>query len=163
MHKARKEYREKFGPALKKKKKIFYQKNREAIRAKQKEYSKDSRPKLREYRRKYYLLKKDDPAFFLIERLRGRVRACVKNRKFSVSEYTACSGADLRKHLETLFTPGMTWESYGYRGWHIDHIVPLSLFDLSDPVEQKKACHYTNLQPLWAEDNMRKGNSLIRG
>jgi hypothetical protein len=53
----------------------------------------------------------------------------------------------------------MSWENYGK--WHIDHIKPLSLFDLEDPEQLKQACHYTNLQPLWAEENIRKGNRYV--
>jgi len=55
------------------------------------------------------------------------------------------------------FKPGMTWDNYGYYGWHIDHKVPCSNFDLSKPEEQYKCFHYTNLQPLWAEENLIKG------
>lgn len=61
-------------------------------------------------------------------------------------------------HIESLWLPGMTWENRGRWGWHIDHIKPCSLFDMTDP-EQAKACwHYTNLQPLWWRDNLRKGD-----
>jgi hypothetical protein len=55
----------------------------------------------------------------------------------------------------------MTWDNYGMYGWHIDHINPLSSFDLSDRNQFLEACHYTNLQPLWAQDNLIKSNKLI--
>ena len=58
---------------------------------------------------------------------------------------------------ESLFQSGMTWENHGKYGWHIDHIRPCSSFDLTDPEQQKLCCHYTNLQPLWAKDNLSKG------
>ena len=51
----------------------------------------------------------------------------------------------------------MTWENYGRNGWEIDHIKPLSKCDLTDPEQFKEVCNYTNLQPLWAEDNLSKG------
>jgi hypothetical protein len=50
----------------------------------------------------------------------------------------------------------MTWENWAHRGWHLDHIRPLASFDLTDESQLKEAIHYTNLQPLWAEDNIRK-------
>ena len=72
-----------------------------------------------------------------------------------------CSSEFLRNHLKSQFTEGMTWENYGYYGWHIDHIKPCASFDLSD-IEQQKLCfHYSNLQPLWAKDNMKKRNKII--
>ena len=68
---------------------------------------------------------------------------------------------ELKVYLERLFHPGMTWDNLGRYDknrptWHIDHIKPLSLFDLTDNEQVKLACHYTNLQPLWAEENLRK-------
>lgn len=51
----------------------------------------------------------------------------------------------------------MTWDNHAPKGWHVDHIVPLSLFDLRDSVQQKKAFHVSNLQPLWAKENLSKG------
>ena len=65
---------------------------------------------------------------------------------------------ELWVHLERQFTQGMTKENHGKYGWHVDHIKPCSSFDLSD-IEQQKLCfHYTNLQPLWAKDNIKKSN-----
>ena len=71
-----------------------------------------------------------------------------------------CNWDQLRAHLESLFLPGMTWENYGRFGWHIDHIITLSAFDLSDGVQLKKASNYMNLQPLWREDNLAKSNKF---
>lgn len=70
-------------------------------------------------------------------------------------EYVGCSPAFLREHLENLFTDGMTWENQGE--WHIDHIRPCASFDLTTEEERHKCFHYTNLQPLWAADNISKG------
>jgi hypothetical protein len=62
-------------------------------------------------------------------------------------------------HLESKFLPGMTWENRGVKPgqWSIDHIKPLSAFNLTDRMQLLEACHYTNLQPLWHSDNVRKG------
>lgn len=73
-------------------------------------------------------------------------------------ESLGCSPDELKKHLEAQFTDGMNWDNYGLKGWHMDHIVPMDSFNLKDKQEYLKACHYTNLQPLWAEDNLSKGN-----
>jgi hypothetical protein len=69
-----------------------------------------------------------------------------------------CSIADLKTYLENKFTENMTWDNYG--DWHIDHILPLDSFNLTDREQFKQAVHYTNLQPLWAQDNLIKGATL---
>ena len=73
-------------------------------------------------------------------------------------ELLGCDVLTLKKHLESQFKDGMSWGNYGRKGWHIDHIIPLDQFNLIDLEEQKKAFYYTNLQPLWAIDNLIKGN-----
>lgn len=70
-----------------------------------------------------------------------------------------CSIDSLKHHLEQQFQPGMTWQNHGE--WHIDHKKPLSTFDLTDRVQFLQASHYTNLQPLWAVDNLRKSNKCL--
>ena len=68
---------------------------------------------------------------------------------------------ELKEHLEKQFKEGMSWENYGFYGWHIDHILPLSSFDLTKAEEQKKAFHYTNLQPLSAKENLQKYSKIL--
>lgn len=63
-------------------------------------------------------------------------------------------------YIESKFLSGMTWQNHTRTGWHIDHIMPCASFDLTDPEQQKKCFHYSNLQPLWAEDNLRKGDKV---
>jgi hypothetical protein len=96
-------------------------------------------------------------------RLRTRLRkrlyhALVDGSKVgSAVRDLGCTIPELRLHLEKLFQSGMTWENWSPTGWHIDHIKPLANFDLTDRPQFLKACHYTNLQPLWASDNLAKG------
>jgi hypothetical protein len=95
--------------------------------------------------------------------LRGRLKGVIKSQNArktsSAVRDLGCTIPELRVRLESLFCPGMTWGNYGYRGWHIDHIRPLSSFDLTDPEQQRLACHYTNLQPLWAAENLAKSDN----
>ena len=76
-------------------------------------------------------------------------------------ELLGCSVEELKAHLESKFKDGMTWDNYGIKGWHIDHIIPCSAFNLTDPEQQKKCFHYTNLQPLWWQENLTKRNKII--
>ncbi len=70
-----------------------------------------------------------------------------------------CTILELKAYLEARFLPGMTWKNHGLKGWHIDHIRPLTSFDLADRAQLLQAVHYTNLQPLWWQDNLRKADS----
>jgi hypothetical protein len=103
-----------------------------------------------------------DHNFKLIKKTRTAMyMALIDNAKSGhTTELLGCSIEELRNHLERLFLPGMSWDNYGMHGWHIDHIIPVSYFDFTDPEQQKRAWHYTNLQPLWAEDNLKKSNKI---
>lgn len=90
----------------------------------------------------------------LARSLRKRLRSAISTG--SAVSNLGCSVSELKSYLESKFQSGMSWSNRSK--WHIDHIVPLSKFDLSNPEELKKACHYSNLQPMWAFDNMSKGN-----
>jgi hypothetical protein len=63
-----------------------------------------------------------------------------------------------KKHIESKFKEGMEWLNHGL--WHIDHIIPIAAFDLTDRHQLLAAAHYTNLQPLWAKDNLKKGSRV---
>lgn len=96
--------------------------------------------------------------------LRIRLRLSLKDKPHkSVLKYLGCSLSELKVHLELQFEEDMTWDNYGsyskhIKRWNIDHIKPLSKFDLSNEEELAKACHYTNLRPMWAIDNLIKNN-----
>lgn len=90
--------------------------------------------------------------------LRNRLRIAIYNQQKNGSAIKdlGCSVEEFKKHLESKFQDGMTWENWG--AWHIDHIKPLSSFNLSNREEFLKACNYNNMQPLWAKDNLAKGS-----
>lgn len=118
--------------------------------------------KEREYVNRKY---KTDILHQLSKRLRDRLRGALRRyfqpnlyrKRCSAVKSLGCSLDQLKLHLENQFKPGMTWENRG-KAWHIDHIKPISKFNLLEQSEQEKACHYTNLQPLWAKENLSKGN-----
>ena len=104
-----------------------------------------------------------DPVAAIENRMRNRVyhalRAHFKGTARGAVNTTAlvgCSMPELAAYLESQFLPGMTWQDR--RKWHIDHKRPCSTFNLSDPAQQRACFHYTNLQPLWAADNLRKSS-----
>lgn len=108
--------------------------------------------------------RKKDHAYRVKKNLRRRVNQVITrpNKKCdSTFKLLGCSLEEFLQHLEKQFIQGMTWQNYGNRGWHIDHIIPCASFDLSDPEQQKICFHYTNLQPLWAEDNLRKSDKIF--
>jgi hypothetical protein len=89
---------------------------------------------------------------------------CFDNSKNIIKSNTTfdiigCSPEFLKQHIEKLFLNEMSWENYGLFGWHIDHIIPLS--SSKNESEFYRLCHYTNLQPLWAEDNLKKSNKIL--
>jgi hypothetical protein len=100
-----------------------------------------------------------DTTHKIIHALRQRLYYAVKlqeGNKQSTFDLLGCSIDFLKDYLESLFRDNMTWDNYGKNGWHIDHIIPCAAFDLTDPEQQKRCFHYTNLQPLWAHENSKK-------
>lgn len=163
--------------------KIYNTKNKEKIAKSCADYYKINQDKLKECRKEYRLIniskikdyksshKKerniqlrqrylDDINYKLATNLRCRLYSILKsNAKIgSAVKNLGCSIEFLKQYLESKFQEGMSWENYG--NWHIDHILPLSKFDLTNREQFLKVCNYTNLQPLWAIDNIKKGNKI---
>ena len=101
---------------------------------------------------------KTDPNFKLRCTIRRRLNNVKKGlaKTCKYEDMFGCTFTELRIYIESKFQPGMSWCNHNRNGWHIDHIEPLCRFDLTDPEQLKEACHYTNLQPLWAEDHKVK-------
>ena len=136
------------------KNKLYKQRNAAQISKKAKEYYKKNKAKLILYNK---LKRQLDINFRISDSLRHRIWKALKGicKSKKTLELLGCSVAELKQHLEKKFTEGMSFDNYGK--WHIDHIRPCAKFDLSKGEEQKKCFHYTNLQPLWAEENLKKG------
>jgi hypothetical protein len=123
-------------------------------------YKANKGEKLREKRRLYERNKRiEDVNFRIAQNLRVRLRCALKNNSklSSAVELLGISIEEFKNYLQDKFQPDMSWNNYGE--WHIDHILPISKFDLTNLEGLKLACHYTNLQPLWAEDNLRKSDN----
>lgn len=129
-------------------KSIYYLKNKERINKRQRKYEKF----------KYY----SDPAYRLASKTRARLREYIRKLKIPKNDrahkYLGCNYQFFKKYIESKFTEGMTWDDFLLGKIHIDHIRPISSFNLFDEAELKKAFHYTNCQPLWAKDNLRKSD-----
>lgn len=105
-----------------------------------------------------------DPEFRVNRNLRSRISGALRRvlAKKGAASFTllGCSVPELMVHLESLFRPGMTWENYG-PVWHVDHIRPCDSFNLLDIGQQRLCFHWTNLQPLFAAENIAKGNKYV--
>lgn len=137
---------------------LYYQRHRDKIKKKTTKYSKENREKLNASTRKRSAhLRKTNPLYVLKRRLRNRLHYALKreywknNSKFN--ESIGCSLEELKQHMESKFLSGMSWDNKSE--WYIDHKIPLS--NATNEETLFKLCHYTNLQPLWKIDNIKKG------
>jgi hypothetical protein len=114
-------------------------------------------------KRRYHEVDKHNIQYVIRNNTRRRLRlALLRGNSFPVDSalrLCGCSVPDLMAHLQSQFKEGMHWNNYGK--WHIDHIRPCASFDLTDPEKQRQCFHYSNLQPLWAKENLSKGAKLI--
>jgi hypothetical protein len=150
--------------------KEYYSKNTDKVKDREREKRKSNpeifkkyelkrKTKRKEYYSKYFLKRREnDNLFKMSGNLRNRINKFIKNKSKSTEIIIGISFDKLKIYLESKFIEGMTWSNYGFNGWHIDHIIPLS--SAQNEEEMYKLCHYTNLQPLWAEENLRKGKKI---
>lgn len=96
--------------------------------------------------------------------LRNRIKHFLRSKNFNPKlnltyNIIGCSPEEFKQFIESKFVDGMSWENYSHKGWHIDHVIPLSSANTEEEVF--KLCHYTNLQPLWSNENYKKGDKII--
>jgi len=135
------------------------QRNLEKVRKSSRESNRRNAPRILLRQKSRY---DNDPVFKLLMIQRVRIRRALNGvmKLARTIELVGCSGDEFRKHIESQFKSGMSWKNYGRKGWHIDHIRPCASFNLRDPSQQRECFHYSNLQPLWAIENIRKGKHL---
>lgn len=156
-----KKYYEENRPKFLELNKKWYRKNIAKVRVLSKEYREKNKDKIRTEKAEYTKKRLGiDIQFRIRTRLRDRFNKAMQGnyKNGSAVQDLGCSVDFLKQYLESQFTEGMTWENWGkgHGKWQIDHIVPMSAFDLTDRQQVLLACHYGNLQPLWFEDNERK-------
>lgn len=138
----------------------YYSNNLEKIKSYKKKWYKNNPNYMTNYDKKR---KKIDPEYKLWKNIRNRTSNYLKleniNKNNSTYELIGLMPNELKIYLESKFIDGMSWDNYGLYGWHIDHKIPLSSAKTEDEIY--KLCHYTNLQPLWSEDNLKKGCKII--
>lgn len=128
---------------------------------KHRQWSRDNRDRVRECKRVWLKMKMTDPSFRMERALRAMLhrtlRVASSEKTSRTCEMVGYNGHDLRSHIERQFTKGMSWENYGE--WHIDHIIPISEHIASGETDPSVINCLTNLRPIWAKENLRKGGS----
>jgi hypothetical protein len=164
LRESRKAQRENNPERFREKYKRWYEKNKEKpLESRYKPKPRDKQ-KTRETNRIWQRERlRNDPEFKIKSILRTRIAVVLKsiktNKTIKTEDLLGCSFAEFVEYIENLFTEGMTWGNHGRYGWHVDHLRPCASFDLTDINQQRQCFHYTNLQPLWATDNLKKGDS----
>lgn len=134
-------------------------KNLEEQRLRTSEWAKNNRDHINKYKKR---IRDNNPIVKIKDNVRRRIDYFLKTNDTQKNNKTfdivGCDPQFLKEYLENQFKEGMSWENYGLYGWHIDHKIPLSSAETENEIY--KLCHYTNLQPLWAEENLSKGSKI---
>lgn len=160
-----KEYREKNEEYQKQRHKKYDEENRQKILIRKKLYKQKNKDKLnKQAKERHYNRYHSDINYKLKHNLRVRLSNIIKFelKSGSAVKDLGCTIGELKQYLESKFQIGMNWDNYGNKKgqWSIDHIAPLSKFNLQNRDEFLIACHYTNLQPMWHIENVKKSNKI---
>lgn len=147
---------------------IYRLRNKEKLTESKKRYVAANRKLVTKRKRDWKKRKlQTDPRFRIQNNLRATFRSALKHgyKYSSIFDILGCSLDEFKLYIESLWSEGMTWENWGMGDdkWHIDHIIPVSVFDMMDFEEQKRCWNYTNLRPLWQKDNLEKSDKLPDG
>jgi hypothetical protein len=117
----------------------------------------------RQYKANYQRVKKQNDLQFATEKkVRDSIYSAIKrtgaHKSSRTHDYLGCTIAEACAHIESKFKVGMSWENWSMEGWHLDHVRPIASFDKANPNWTFEANHYTNLQPLWAIENLTKSD-----
>lgn len=185
-----KKYRDENKEKIKVKKKQDYEDNKEYILTRNKNWYKNNKIKMDKYLKEYRIdnkkqiqlkvkeykirnkekinkqsvqKRKDDNNFKILVNLRTRLSKALKGQSKSKNtlDLLGCNIEELKIHFEAQFTKDMNWDNYGLNGWEIDHRIPCASYDLSNKKQQKVCFHYSNLQPMWAEENRSKADKIL--
>lgn len=174
-------YRSENISACRERERLYSKNNRAAASERSKEFHKKNPSKAKEYNKRYLQkpeiieirrenskirarrLQAESPIYVLKKNMRSRLHAALrgigKKKTSKTFECIGCTPSELMEHLSKQMKHGMSWDNYGE--WHVDHIIPLA--SASDEDDMTKLCHYSNLQPLWALENIKKGARLDYG
>ena len=160
------EYKNKNRKDLREYDKKRYYENHEKLKQKSRDYFNEHKLERKIYAQQYFQKIKNNLEYRIKHSLQSRIIHAVKKQETNKSNHTneliGCSFEELKQHLEKQFTEGMSWKNYGRTGWHIDHIKPCFLFDLTKKDEQQQCFNYTNLRPLWWKDNLSRSYEEFR-
>lgn len=137
-----------------------FQTNKDQIYEYRKEYNERNHEKIKTYMNTYMQNRYHTNINYKVKSIcNKRIRDCVRNKSKKTVEYIGCDIDFLKEWLEYQFVEGMTWDNMGIE-WHIDHVRPCSSFDFSNDTDISECYHWTNLQPLFARDNISKSNKV---
>lgn len=159
-----KQYRNKNKETLQERSKNYYLNNMDRVKKRAKNFYAENKREIIDRQIKLAKIKRrSNPQVWLAESMRAKINYLIKVEKARSNnlglKFLGCDLNTFKNHISKQFKDGMTWENHGFYGWHIDHKIPYCAFDLTKKSDREKCFHYSNLQPLWAKENLEKQGS----